>query len=85
MVPLRGSSANIKIQLHKIGQLGGFMGLNDLIAPIKRLLSLPEFIDDKLRNVLKNKDKISDTIKTVASSIKDIKELFGAGITLTDN
>ena len=37
-MPLRGSSANIKIQLHKIGQLGGFMGLNDLIAPIKRLL-----------------------------------------------
>ena len=84
-MPLCGSSANIKIQLHKIEQLGGFMGLNDLIAPIKRLVSLPEFIDDKLRNVLKNKDKISDTIKAVASSIKDIKELFGAGITLTDN
>ena len=56
-----------------------------LLHQLKGCFSLPEFIDDKLRNVLKNKDKISDTIKTVASSIKDIKELFGAGITLTDN
>ena len=52
------------------------------------MLSVPWFIDSKFKNALKNKDNISDTIKTVDSSIKDIKsikKLFGAGITLTDN
>ena len=34
---------------------------------------------------MKNKDKIFDTIKTVDSSIKGIKKLFGARIALTNN
>ena len=49
---------------------------------------MPKFIDNKLKNVLKNKYKIFDTIKTVDNFIKgtkSIKKLFGAGIILTDN
>ena len=74
-----------KTQLHKIGQLGGFLGLNYLIAPIKAFLSVPQFIDNNSKIVLKNKDIIFDTIKTVDSSLKGIRKSFGAGITLTDN
>ena len=60
------SSANMKLRktpLHKIGQSGEFIGLRYLIAPIKGLFSVSQFIDNKLKNVLKNKDKISNTIK----------------------
>ena len=83
-----GTSANLKFsktQLSKIVQSGGFIGLNYLIAPIKGLTSLLQFINNKLKNVLQNKDKPSDTIKTVESSIKSIKKPFRAGITLTNN
>ena len=73
-----------KTQLHKIGQLGGFLGLNYLIAPIKRFLSVPQFIDNNSKIVLKNKDIIFDTIKAVDSSLNGIRKSFGAGITLTD-
>ena len=74
-----GSSANIKfskIQLSKMIHSGGLI-LKYAIAPIKGLLLVSQFIDNKLKSVLKNKDKISDTIKTVDSS--------GAGVTLTNN
>ena len=83
-----GSSAKIKllkIQLDEIGQSRGFLGINYLIAPIKGLLSVLKFIDNEFKNVLKNKNKISGTIKTVDSSIKDIKKFFRVGITVTDN
>ena len=49
---------------------------------------MPKLIDNKFKNVLKNKTKIFDRIKTVDNSvkgIKGIKKLFGTGITLTDN
>ena len=74
-----GSSAKIKLlksQLDEIGQSRGFLGINYLIAPIKELLSVPKFIANEFKNVLKNKDKIPGTIKTVDSSIKDIKNFF---------
>ena len=83
-----GSSAKIKllkIQLDEIGQSRGFLGINYLIAPIKGLLSVLKFIDNEFKNVSKNKNKISGTIKTVDSSIKDIKKFFRVGITVTDN
>ena len=83
-----GSSAKIKllkIQLDEIGQSRGFLGINYLIAPIKGLLSVLKFIDNEFKNVLKNKNKISGTIKTVDSSIKDIKNFFRVGITVTGN
>ena len=83
-----GSSAKIKllkIQLDEIGQSRGFLGINYLIAPIKGLLSVLKFIDNEFKNVLKNKNKISGTIKTVDSSIKDIKKIFRVGITVTGN
>ena len=83
-----GSSAKIKllkIQLDEIGQSRGFLGINYLIAPIKGLLSVLKFIDNEFKNVLKNKNKISGTIKTVDSSIKDIKKFFRVGITVTGN
>ena len=62
----------------KIGQSGRFIGLNYLTAPIKGLLLYPNLSIINLKNVLKNKDKVSDTIKTVDSSIKGIKKIFGA-------
>ena len=83
-----GSSAKIKllkIQLDEIGQSRGFLGINYLIAPIKGLLSVLKFIDNEFKNVSKNKNKISGTIKTVDSSIKDIKKFFRVGITVTGN
>ena len=83
-----GSSAKIKLlksQLDEIGQSRGFLGINYLIAPIKGLLSVLKFIDNEFKNVLKNKNKISGTIKTVDSSIKDIKKFFRVGITVTGN
>ena len=49
---------------------------------------MPKFIDNKLKNVLKIKDKLFDTIKTVDNSIKsikNIKQLFGGGTTLINN
>ena len=83
-----GSSAKIKLlksQLDEIGQSRGFLGINYLIAPIKGLLSVLKFIDNEFKNVSKNKNKISGTIKTVDSSIKDIKKFFRVGITVTGN
>ena len=83
-----GSSANVKFsktQLSKMVHPGELTGLEYTIAPIKRLLSVPQFIDNKLKNVLKTKNKISDTIKTVDSSIKGIKKISGTGIALTNN
>ena len=83
-----GSSPNIKFsktQMSKKIHSGGTIGLSYAIAPIKGQLSAPEFMDNKLKNVLKNKDKISNTIKTVDSSIQGLKKLFGAGIILTNN
>ena len=83
-----GSSAKIKllkIQLDEIGQSRGFLGINYLIAPIKGLLSVLKFIDNEFKNVLKNKNKISGTIKTVDSTIKDIKKFLRVGITVTGN
>ena len=62
-------------------QFGGFI---DLIAPFKAMLSVHKFIDNKLKNVSKNKDKIFDAIKRVDNSVKEIKKLFGAVIILTD-
>ena len=35
--------------------------------------SLPKIVDDKFKNLLKYKEKICDTIKTVDNSIKSIK------------
>ena len=81
-----GSSANMKFsktQLSKIVQSGGLMGINDLIAPIKGLLSVPKIIYNKIENFLGK--KIYDTIKTVDNSAKGIKKFFGAGITLPNN
>ena len=49
---------------------------------------MPKFIDNKLKNVLKIKDKLFDTIKTVDNSIKsikNIKQLFAGGTTLINN
>ena len=49
---------------------------------------MPKFIDNKFKNLLKNKEKMFNTIKTVDNSIKgikSIKKIFGARITLTDN
>ena len=49
---------------------------------------MPKFIDNKFKNLLKNKEKMFNTIKTVDNSIKgikSIKNIFGARITLTDN
>ena len=76
------SSANIKFSkthLSRIIQLGGFGGISGVTKPlIKRLDSLPKFIDNELNNVLNNKDKVFDSIK----GIKRIKRLFWARITL---
>ena len=48
-------------------QSGGF-SLNEITGPlIKGLESMPKF--------MKNKDKISDTVKTVDNSIKGIKSI----------
>ena len=86
-----GLSANIKfskIQLSKMIQSGRFALYEFTGKLIKRLESIPKFIDNKLKNVLKNKEKIFDTIKTVHNSIKGVKSIkkcFGAGITLADN
>ena len=80
-----GSSANIefsKTQLSKIVQSGGLIGLNYLIAPIKGLLSVPKIINNKIEHFVEKKEKIYDTIKTVDNSIKGIKKIFRAGITL---
>ena len=80
-----GSSANIefsKTQLSKIVQSGGLIGLNYLIAPIKGLLSVPKIINNKIEHFVKKKEKIYDTIKIVDNSIKGIKKIFRAGITL---
>ena len=71
--------------MHKIGQLGEFLGLKYLIASIKGFLLVPQFIDNKSKIVLKNKDITFDTIKTVNSSLKGIWKSFGAVITLSDN
>ena len=49
------------------------------------MLSVLKFIDNEFKNVSKNKNKISGTIKTVDSSIKDIKKFFRVGITVTGN
>ena len=74
----KGSSANIKFsktQLSKMMQLAGF-ALNEITGPlIKGLESMPKFIDNKRTNVLNNKDKIFDTVKTVDNSIKGIKSI----------
>ena len=80
-----GSSANIefsKTQLSKIVQSGGLIGLNYLIAPIKGLLSVPKIINNKIEHFVEKKEKIYDTIKIVDNSIKGIKKIFRAGITL---
>ena len=67
----------------------GWFALYAVTRPaIKGLKSMPECIDNKLKNVLKNEDKIFDTVKTVDNFIKGIKSIkncFGGGITLTDN
>ena len=56
-------------------QSGGF-ALYEFTGPlIKGLESMPKFTDNKLRNVLKNKVNISDTIKAVDNSIKGIKSI----------
>ena len=44
------------------------------------MLSVPQVINNKLKNVLKNEDKISNTIKTIDSSIKGIKKPLEAWI-----
>ena len=86
-----GLSANIKFsktQLSKMMQWGLFALYAVTRPAIKGLKSMPECIDNKLKNVLKNEDKIFDTVKTVDNFIKGIKSIknsFGGGITLTDN
>ena len=69
-------------------QLKGY-ALYEITGPIhKEFSSLPKIIDDKLKNLLKNKGEIYDTIKTVDNSITSIigiKKVFGTGVTLTDN
>ena len=55
---------------------------------IKGLESMPKYVDNKLKYLLKNREEIFDTIKTVDNSIKGIKSIkkpFRAGMTLTDN
>ena len=65
--------------MSRIIQLGGFGAIFGVTGPlVKRLESLPKFIDNKLNNVLKNKDKVFDPIKV----IKRIKILFWARVTL---
>ena len=62
------SSANIKFpktQLVKMIQSGGFPLYEGTGSLIKVLKSMPKFIDNKSKSVLKNKDKSFDTIKTV--------------------
>ena len=60
-----GSSANIKLKktkLSKMIQSGGF-ALYEVTEPIiKGLESMPTFIDNELKHLLNNKNKISDTI-----------------------
>ena len=86
-----GTSANInfsKTWFSKMIQLKGY-ALYEITGPIhKEFSSLPKIIDDKLKNLLKNKGEIYDTIKTVDNSITSIigiKKVFGTGVTLTDN
>ena len=88
---VNGSLANIKFwktQLSKMLQ-SGVVAIYELTRPvIEGLESMPKFFDNKLKNILRNKDKISDTMKTIDNSIKRIKSIkkrFGALITLTDN
>ena len=79
-----GSSANIKFSKTQLSKMikSGRYALYEIIAPLtKGLESLSKLIDKKFKNVLKNKDKIFDTIKTVDNSIKSIKRIkkpFGA-------
>ena len=60
-----GSSANIKLkktQLFKMIQSGGFALYENTEPIIKGLESMPTFIDNELKHLLNNKNKISDTI-----------------------
>ena len=52
------------------------MGLNYRIAPIKGLLSVPNVINNKVKSILENKEKIYGTMKTVDNSIKRIKTIL---------
>ena len=52
------------------------MGLNYHIAPIKGLLSVPNVINNKVKSILENKEKIYGTMKTVDNSIKRIKTIL---------
>ena len=73
-----GSSANIKFskaQLSKMIEWGG-SSLNEVTRLLIRgLETMPEFIHNKFKNVLKNKDKVFDTIRTVENSVKGIKSI----------
>ena len=86
-----GLSANIKISITKLTEMiqsEGF-ALYEFTGPlIKGLESMPKYVDNKLKYLLKNREKIFDSIKTVDNSIKGIKSVkkpFRAGMTLTDN
>ena len=46
------------MQLPKIVQSGGLIGLNYLIVPFKGLLSVPKIIYNKIENFLEKKEKI---------------------------
>ena len=52
------------------------MGLNYHNARIKGFLSVPNVINNKVKSILKNKEKIYYTIKTVDNSIKRIKTIL---------
>ena len=71
-----GSPDNIKFsktQLFQIIESGGF-AVYDVTEPlIKGLESMAKFIVNKLKNVLNNKDKYFDTIKTVTNSTKVLR------------
>ena len=69
-------SADIKFsktQLSKMRQSGGFALYEFTGSLIKVLQSMPKFIGNKLRNILKTKEKIFVTIKTVDNSINVLK------------
>ena len=52
---------------------GAFIGL---VAPFKTMLSVTEFLGNILKNALKIKEKISDAVKTIDTSIKVLKKLL---------
>ena len=75
---VNGSSANIKIsktQLSKMIHSGGFSLYEVTGTLIKGLESMPKFIDNKLKILLKNESKLFDTRTTVDNCIKGIKSI----------